>query len=99
MGEKRDFKGTPAATRVTFGGLLPELEVTPSLFAETAGRTKASHAVDRVNKKFGKNRILLGSNVQGKDTAPERIAFMKTTLMSEGKGDNEWLGPKPGPDR
>ncbi len=97
--EKRDFQGSPTATAITFGGLLPADEVTPSLFAERTGRTKASQAVDRVNKKFGKNRILLGSNVKGKDTAPERIAFGKTSLMKEGKGDNEWVGPKPGPDR
>lgn len=95
----RSFVGLPTAVSVTFAGLRPTEQVTPSLFSEKAGRTKASHAVDKVNQKHGKNRILLASNVKGKDTAPERIAFGKTTLMKEGKGDNEWPGPGTGPDR
>lgn len=94
-----DVKGSPSACSVTFTGLLPADQVTPSLFSERTERTEASRAVDKVNQKFGKNRILLGSNVKGKETAPERIAFGKTSLMKEGKGDNEWSGPRPGPDR
>ena len=39
---------------------------------------------------MGKNSILLANAVRAKDTAPERIAFTKTSLFSEGKGDNEW---------
>ena len=66
-------------------------EVTPSLFDDTVGRARASRAVDGVNQKFGKNSILLANTVHAKDTAPERIAFDKTALFSEGKGDNVWV--------
>ena len=88
--EHRDFQGTPVSTAVTFCGLHPAGEVTPSLFDETLRSAEASKAVDRLNKRMGKNSILLASGIKGKDTAPERIAFTKTTLFSEGKGDNEW---------
>jgi DNA polymerase-4 len=54
-------------------------------------RSKMSHAIDDLNKKFGKNKVVLGSVEQVKHTAEERIAFNKTELFSEGKGDNEWV--------
>lgn len=95
--EARTFKGTPLSAAVTFGGLHELDEVTPSLFDDTARRSEASLAVDRLNKRIGKNTILLANAVRAKDTAPERIAFTKTSLFSEGKGDNEWQDAKEGP--
>ncbi len=94
--EQRDFAGLPMSAAVTFGGLYEGHLVTPSLFDDTVRRAEASRAADKINKKFGKNHILLANTVRGKDTAPERIAFTKTSLFSEGKGDNEWK-PKEGP--
>jgi DNA polymerase-4 len=93
---ERDFQGAPTSAAVTFGGLHESGEVTPSLFEETARSSEASKAVDKLNRKMGKNSILLANTVKGKDTAPERIAFTKTSLFSEGKGDNQWR-PKEGP--
>ncbi len=93
---ERDFQGAPTSAAVTFGGLHESGEVTPSLFDETARSSEASKAVDKLNRKMGKNSILLANTVKGKDTAPERIAFTKTSLFSEGKGDNEWK-PREGP--
>ncbi len=93
----RTFQGQPLSAAVTFGGLHELDEVTPSLFDDVGRRTEASKAVDRLNKRIGKNSILLANAVRGKDTAPERIAFTKTSLFSEGKGDNEWPGAKEGP--
>ncbi|HXH60800.1 MAG TPA: hypothetical protein VNI20_05520, partial [Fimbriimonadaceae bacterium] len=69
----------------------------PSLFDDTIGRSKASRAVDDLNQRFGKNHVLIANTVHAKDTAPERIAFTKTTLFSEGKDDNRWQ-PKGGPE-
>lgn len=81
---------SPLSVGVTFTGLLePEL-VTPSLFDDTVNRAKLSQAVDQVNNKFGKNSIFLASLEHVRDNADEKIAFNKTWLFSEGKGDNEW---------
>ena len=88
--EGRDFEGTPNIVAVTFCGLHEAGEVTPSLFDETVRAAEASRAVDRLNRRLGKNSILLANTVKAKDTAPERIAFTKTSLFKEGKGDNEW---------
>jgi DNA polymerase-4 len=90
--EERTFQGLPMSAAVTFAGLHYLDEVTPSLFDDTARKSAASLAVDRLNKRMGKNSILLANAVRAKDTAPERIAFTKTSLFSEGKGDNEWKG-------
>jgi DNA polymerase-4 len=87
---ERTFQGQPLSAAITFAGLHELDEVTPSLFDETTRRSEASKAVDRLNKRMGKNSILLANAVRAKDTAPERIAFTKTSLFSEGKGDNEW---------
>ncbi|HZH97656.1 MAG TPA: DUF4113 domain-containing protein, partial [Fimbriimonadaceae bacterium] len=67
-------------------------EVTPSLFDEVGARENLSRAVDTVNQKFGKNTIYLAALHEAKDTASEKIAFNKTWLFSEGKGDNQWSG-------
>jgi DNA polymerase-4 len=90
MWQDRTFQGQPLSAAITFGGLHEVDEVTPSLFDEAGRRSEASKAVDRLNKRMGKNSILLANAVRAKDTAPERIAFTKTSLFSEGKGDNEW---------
>ncbi len=86
--EGRDFVG-PKMVGVTFYDLSSEEQVTPSLFDPTLDRAHFSQAVDKVNSKFGKNSVYLGSLEHAKDSAPERIAFNKTWLFSEGKGDNE----------
>jgi len=88
--EGRDFD-QPRLVAVTFYELCGESEFTPSLFTPTKDRSKLSHAVDGMNQKFGKNSVFLGSVEKVKDTADEKIAFNKTWLFSEGKGDNEWI--------
>lgn len=86
----RDFD-QPRMVAVTFYDLRTEGQFTPSLFMPTKDRSELSHAVDRVNQKFGKNKVHLAGMHRSKDTAPERIAFNKTWLFSEGKGDNVWI--------
>jgi len=88
--QERDFDG-PRSVGVTFYDLRETGEFTPSLFDPTEERSKLSHAIDGVNQKFGKNKVFLASVDRAKDTAEERIAFNKTWLFSEGKGDNEWV--------
>ena len=84
----RDFE-LPRSVGVTFFDLHTKTEVTPSLFDETVTRSALSHAMDGVNQKFGKNTIFLAGMKHARNTADEKIAFNKTWLFSEGKGDNE----------
>lgn len=88
--EKRDFR-RPKAVGVTYYNLSDEKQVTPSLFDEARDQDLLNKAVDRMNQKFGKNSIYLASIEKSKDRASEKIAFNKTWLFSEGKGDNEWV--------
>ena len=84
---------------VTFGKLKEAEQVTPSLFdGETKPRARLGHAMDSLNMKFGKNTVYVGSLSKAKDHAGEKIAFAKTSLLSEGKDDNvyinTWTGEK-----
>lgn len=88
--ESRHF-ARPLKVSVTFTGLKRAEAVTPSLFAPEAVDAKVGRAVDAVNQKFGKNQVYLASLAQTKDHASEKIAFQKTWLFAEGKGDQEWV--------
>jgi DNA polymerase IV len=83
----RDFE-QPVLVGVTFSGLAQAQEVTPSLFDPTKDRAALNQAVDSINQRYGKNTIYLAGMERAKNTAPERIAFQKTDLFSEGKDDN-----------
>ena len=86
--ERRDFL-SPRMVGVTFHDLMAEDSVTPSLFDASVQRGRFSQAVDKINMKFGKNKVHLAAMEHAQNSAPERIAFNKTWLFSEGKGDNE----------
>lgn len=88
---KRDFE-SPFQVGVAFTNLTKAGGTTPSLFEDTLQRDRLNQAVDSVNQKFGKNSIFLAGMQGGLDAAPERIAFHKTDLFSEGKDDNMWHG-------
>lgn len=90
MWQAREFSG-PMKAGVVFTDLGPVESVTPSLFEPTGPRMMMSKAVDSVNRKYGKNTIYLAAMEAARDSAPERIAFNKTWLFQEGKGDNEWV--------
>lgn len=86
--QDRDFR-QPRKVSVTFTSLRKAEHVTPSLFDPNYDRMPLNKAVDNVNKKFGKNSIYLAGMEHAKDAADEKIAFGKTWLFQEGKGDNE----------
>lgn len=88
--ESRDF-ARPRSVGVTFTNLKPTAQVTPSLFDAAPARAELSHAIDSLNGKFGKNSVFLAAMEKVRDSADEKIAFQKTWLFSEGKGDNEWI--------
>ena len=75
--------------------------VTPSLFSEEMDRSEFNEAIDKMNRRFGKNSIFLASMNDARNRATEKIAFQKTELFSEGAGDHEWpntfQGIKPDP--
>jgi len=80
----------PIHVGVTFVDLHPAGQYTRSLFDEENDRTSLNQAVDRMNQKFGKNSVFLAAVDKVKDRASEKIAFNKTWLFQEGKGDNVW---------
>ncbi|MFQ3588336.1 MAG: DNA polymerase [Fimbriimonadaceae bacterium] len=85
----RRFVG-PLKAGVAFGDLVPAADVTPSLFGDAPRRAELSRAIDALHAKYGKNRVFLAGMERARDAAPERIAFAKTELFAEGKGDNQW---------
>lgn len=86
----RDFR-RPLKVGVTFTDLHDRDEVTPSLFEEDVDREPLNRAVDDINQRFGKNSVFLAGMTHARNAAPERIAFNKTWLFKEGKGDHEWV--------
>jgi DNA polymerase-4 len=94
---ERDFIH-PSKTGVNFGRLSQAAGFTPSLFADPDAaetqRREASLAMDRMNQKFGKHAIFLASLEKARESASEKIAFNKTWLFSEGKGDHDWPGTR-----
>lgn len=85
----RDFV-EPLKVAVTLGELRKPEAITPSLFDDTQTPARLSRAIDGLNQKFGKNIVHLAGYHRARDTAAEKIAFSKTWLFSEGKGDNDW---------
>lgn len=96
--ETHDFR-KPRMAAITFYDLRTIEAVTPSLFDEERDRSELNTAVDVLNQKFGKNTIYIAGMRSARDAAEERIAFNKTWLFKEGKGDNEWLDAFRGPKR
>lgn len=94
--QHQDYVG-PRAVGITFTELSEIDQVTPSLFDQTFDRSLLNKAVDRVNQKFGKNKVYLAGTEKSKNSADEKIAFNKTWLFIEGKGDNEWPDTFRGP--
>ena len=78
----------PLQVGIVLGNLVNNADITPNLFDPQPGGDEFSRAMDRVNQKFGKNKVFLAALEDAKGAAPERIAFHKTQLFNEGKADN-----------
>jgi len=85
--ESRDYS-SPRQVGVVFHGLRTAEQITPSLFDPQYDRMLLNRAVDKVNNRFGKNTIYIAGMHHARDTATEKIAFGKTWLFQEGRGDN-----------
>jgi hypothetical protein len=60
------------------------------LFEDVRPFERLSSAMDAINARYGKDSVYLASLESARGTAEERIAFQKTSLLQEGKGDGEW---------
>jgi DNA polymerase-4 len=81
----------PIKVWAVLSDLKPTEGVTPSLFDERKGNVvELGRTVDRMNAKFGKLKVYPAPIHGVRNTAEERIAFGKTKLLSEGKGDDRW---------
>ncbi len=75
MWRRRPPTGKPTQVAMVLTDLVPTKAATPSLFEFDRQVTDLSHAMDRVNRQFGKHKVHFGV-VHGLDeTAPVRIAF------------------------
>lgn len=96
--QTRDFRN-PKAVAITFVDLVPATDVMYDLFDPYAEKqAELSKTLDGLNQNFGKNTVYLAGLHEVKNSAPERIAFNKTWLFQEGKGDNDWqavFAPEP----
>jgi len=87
---RKDWKENPVhqptMVSVAFYNLTPSGQL--SLFESENRYENLARAADKVNQKFGKHKIFPAAILEAKETAPERIGFLKTSLFSEGFGDN-----------
>jgi len=67
-------KGKPFWVGIALYGLVPEKGHTLSLFGEEK-RSRLSLAMDKINRKYGKDAIYFGGISSALDSAPTRIAF------------------------
>jgi DNA polymerase IV len=70
----------PLAVGLTFFGLVPAAQHTPTLFeviTPKVDRSRLSAAVDKINRLYGKNALYFASAHGALDNAPMRIAFTR----------------------
>jgi DNA polymerase IV len=67
--------GKPTQAGMVLFDLTPTPITTPSLFDADRDLVAVSHAMDKINRQFGKNVIRFGTLCGSEDTAPTRIAF------------------------
>lgn len=67
--------GPPMQVWMALTDLVPASAATPSLFPEDQQATALSHAMDAINRKFGKHAVRFGGIVGAEKTAPMRIPF------------------------
>jgi DNA polymerase-4 len=67
--------GPPMQVWMTLTDLVPAAAATPSLIPEEQQATALSHAMDAINRKFGKHAVRFGGISGAEQTAPMRIPF------------------------
>lgn len=77
----------PMKVSVALYDLIPVGQMSLSLFEGDNRRNRLALTVDSVNARFGKHSVLPAGVFEARNTAPERIAFQKTSLFDEGQED------------
>jgi DNA polymerase-4 len=72
----------PRQVYVVLTDLVPAKAATPSLFEFDRQATVLSHAMDKVNRVFGRNSVHFGTLCGAEDTAPTRIAFDRIPVFN-----------------
>lgn len=67
--------GPPLQVWMALSDLVPAAAATPSLIPEERQSTALSHAMDAINRKFGKNAVRFGGIGGAEKSAPMRIPF------------------------
>ena len=67
--------GQPLQVWMTLTDLIPAGAATPSLLEADRQVTTLSHAMDAINRKFGKNAVRFGAIAGAEESAPLRIPF------------------------
>jgi DNA polymerase-4 len=76
MWEERPAEaGPPMQVWMALTDLVPASAATPSLVPEERQSTALSHAMDAINRKFGKNAVRFGGISGAEKSAPMRIPF------------------------
>ena len=73
--ERPQDAGPPLQVWMTLTDLVPASAATPSLFEQDRQSTALSHAMDAINRKFGKHAVRFGGIVGAEKSAPMRIPF------------------------
>jgi DNA polymerase-4 len=78
--------GRPRQVWLVLTDLLPTRSSTPSLFEADRRATDLSHAMDRVNRRFGKHKVRFGTVCGSEGAAPSRIAFTEIPAFNPAFG-------------
>jgi DNA polymerase-4 len=75
--------GTPTQVGVTLLDLVPHASATLPLFPDEDERLRLSHALDRVNKRFGSSALYPATVHHVRAAAPTRIGFTRIPTPSD----------------
>jgi DNA polymerase-4 len=73
--KRRPETDQPRQVYMVLSDLVPARSATQSLFEFDRQVTALSHAMDRVNRLFGRHTVRFGTVFGSEETAPTRIAF------------------------
>jgi DNA polymerase-4 len=92
LANRRDRK-PPLAVGVVLGGLADRIGSSGDLFSHRGENRALTEVVDRINRRYGNNRVYFGGAQEAMEAAPMRIAFNRIPRSDlEDESSNEhWL--------
>ena len=79
----------------TLQDLRAERSIPESLFAEDRQLNTLSATMDSINRKFGRQALMLGGMHGSRDSAPDRIAFHVIPNLEPERRDSMKTGARP----